>query len=1041
MSADLAATPRVVLATQLQVRAWQRRLAQTGGAMGVQIGTFATLYREILSQAGEAYVPLSESIQHRLLRLLISDAQREHYNPLRASPGFAQVVHRLIRELKAGGVFPERLLSAIQDMGDDPRLKDLAALYLCYQSNLQANRWADGAGFGWLADEALERNPHIGTDWSCLVVDGFDDLTSVQRTVLRRLAKRVKRLIITWTGAPAGEPSRLMHRRLDRTRARIEADLGIAAEPLPQTKVVDQRAASLIHLEASLLTPPTARPEADGAITLIAAPDREGEVRSALRWLKERLVHDKMPLHEGVLLARSLRAYRPWIDQIAHEYGIPIQSISGVPLRSNPALVALLDLLQIASLEDRSFPWRETVGVWQSHYFDWGTSTDNSPDSPMGITAQDAEMLDEVARWGSVVCGLDQWREAFSLLAQSGTFEAIDEEVPLPETPPIGVAAQALADKFERFVTRVSPPAGRRTYDAFVRWVEDLVGDQESSPERPDTDLGIARRAAQGDATVAERDIAALNALKDVLRGLVWAQKALDRPPVTFREFLDDLSGAINTTDYYVSLPTDREALLVADVAQARGVSFQAVALLGLAEGEFPTAIAEDPFLRDADRRRLRDGFGLEIDLSTESSEAQYFYEAITRARQALCLTRPCIADNGAPWQPSPYWREVQRHTGIEPQRAAGNSYPDPAQAASWTELLMGLSTYGHDEFLWRWVAQQNSERHAVVDKACAVLGQRLAPQDETFREHNGNLSAWHTDFAARFGPSHVWSASRLESYRSCPFAFFVSSILGLQARAAPSEGLDARQLGNIYHHTFEKLYSTVQDPTSLDQLLDTLPGIANQVMDTAPLKEGFRETAWWEQTRQEIVDNIRNSVLALDALRGDYVPYASEQSFGISGKTGAPLIVDDPETGDQFRLRGFIDRVDRAPDGSIRIIDYKTGGYSSYSKKNVLTGKKLQLVLYALAAQHALHLGTISDGFYWHVRHATWHLENAQKETWFRLAHTDVKETLANASAFAWEAVHGARNGSFAPTPPSDGCPGYCPAIGFCWQYSPSSW
>ena len=69
--------------------------------------------------------------------------------------------------------------------------------------------------------------------------------------------------------------------------------------------------------------------------------------------------------------------------------------------------------------------------------------------------------------------------------------------------------------------------------------------------------------------------------------------------------------------------------------------------------------------------------------------------------------------------------------------------------------------------------------------------------------------------------------------------------------------------------------------------------------------------------------------------------------------------------------MRGYIDRVDRAPDGGLRVIDYKTGGPSSFTKRDLEKGKKLQLPLYALAARDALHLGTPVDGFYWHVKHA----------------------------------------------------------------------
>ena len=126
-------------------------------------------------------------------------------------------------------------------------------------------------------------------------------------------------------------------------------------------------------------------------------------------------------------------------------------------------------------------------------------------------------------------------------------------------------------------------------------------------------------------------------------------------------------SGRLEASQLPLAAPAGREEILVADVVQARGVPFRAVAVLGLAEGEFPATLSEDPFLRDADRARLRDEFGLPLEPSTESAEAEFFYETITRPRERLLLTRPRLADNGAPWQASPYWEEVRRLVAAEP--------------------------------------------------------------------------------------------------------------------------------------------------------------------------------------------------------------------------------------------------------------------------------------------------------------------------------------------------------------------------------------
>ena len=151
------------------------------------------------------------------------------------------------------------------------------------------------------------------------------------------------------------------------------------------------------------------------------------------------------------------------------------------------------------------------------------------------------------------------------------------------------------------------------------------------------------------------------------------------------------------------------------------------------------------------------------------------------------------------------------------------------------------------------------------------------------------------------------------------------------------------------------------------------------------------------------------------------------------------PLVIRDGA--DSFRLRGLIDRVDRAPDGRVRIIDYKTGGANAFTTTNVKKGKKLQLPLYALAAQDALDLGNVTDGFYWHIR--------AAEASSFTLAKFADKEAnlfgptgaMQRTVTHAWEVVHGARQGHFIPTPPDGGCPDYCPAAAFCWHYQPKQW
>ena len=219
-----------------------------------------------------------------------------------------------------------------------------------------------------------------------------------------------------------------------------------------------------------------------------------------------------------------------------------------------------------------------------------------------------------------------------------------------------------------------------------------------------------------------------------------------------------------------------------------------------------------------------------------------------------------------------------------------------------------------------------------------------------------------------------------------------------------------------------------MEDPTNPEQLVAALERVAGEILDGAPHREGFRETAWWKQTRTEIVQNVQRSLEALSALPDDLVPMRYEVVFGVRGAPA--LVIRDGD--DSFCLRGLIDRVDRSVDGRLRVIDYKTSHPAGFDDRAIADGTKLQLPLYALAARDALQLGEPVEGFYWHVRHA--------EPSRFTLGDFPggPEQAFEIAVEKAWEAIASVRRGLFAPHPPEGGCPPYCPAGGFCWQWDP---
>lgn len=1033
---DLSASARICVANRQQLASWQRRLAANGGCIGAELMTFDQLYLNCLAAAGETYSQIEDILEYRLLRTIIADIAPTYYQPVQSYPGFIQEIQRIIGEMKSAQISPRAFLQAVKEMGNAARLREVGEIYAAYQRYLKQNEIADFRGLGWLALDAItERAPQVGADWSHLILDGFASFTQVQLSLLKALQPRVGQMVITMSGdLQAGDP-RPCHRHFLRARQALEETLGVKAQPLPSSQPASQNI--FTGLESNLfLGQPVAPPEpsetsGDPPVQMAKVADHVAEVRLALRWLKQKLVENNLAPHETSLVARDISLYRPFILLAAEEFDLPIHFVEGIPLRKNPCINAIITLMQMllpaspgAKRYSPALPRRALIASLRSPYFDWqqlAATADGASD--LLLEAADIDALDIAGRWGQVISGDTQWWETFERLAAvapAALEDGYDDRGKAPPNLPIGDAARTLRQKLDFILARLQPPQGNAPYSAFIKWLETLIGPDEQAGTPAAGTLNLLARLHEAQPVLRNRDIAAIRSFKGILRSLYWTEIAqLSDADCDYAQFIDELLGAIDAASYQPGAERHHDAILVSSVVQARGVPCRALAVLGLAEGLFPAPLREEPFLREGDRERLRAEFALPFESTIDSHEQEYFYETITRCRDWLLLTRPAQAESGTEWEPSPFWSEVARITGVgEADGALVCAAP-----ASTHELLFTLSAAvaplaealgGYPTLATQWEA---------VKLSAQLFNARWNRQTSP---HNGYLQQIAARLSPRFDNRYVWSPSRLENYLSCPHHFFLSHVLGVEARPEPAEGLNARQLGNIYHRLFEATYAELprEQQTSAEQLQSAFEAVAGGILEDAPWREGFRETAWWSETQREIRTHVQRSLEKLAEERDGYVPTHFELFFA----KGQELSLR--RSGDEILVQGVIDRIDVNAQGRLRLIDYKTAGPSNYTKAAHRDGKLLQLPLYALAAQEALKLGEVEDGFYWHVQHA--------KASSFNLADAGPEAAIATAVEHAWNAVAGVRDGQFAPTPPDGGCPSYCPGAAFCWMYQP---
>ncbi|MDZ7726790.1 MAG: PD-(D/E)XK nuclease family protein [Dehalococcoidia bacterium] len=416
------------------------------------------------------------------------------------------------------------------------------------------------------------------------------------------------------------------------------------------------------------------------------------------------------------------------------------------------------------------------------------------------------------------------------------------------------------------------------------------------------------------------------------------------------------------------------EGVFVGSLAAARGLNFDLVFVAGMVEGLAPRPAREDPLLPDRERRdvpgleaavsarasRERDAFLAgtaiaprrvfsaplaDMRAGREQLPARWLLEICARLQEGDAATIPVAAQTFKNWafgvEDRPSWLDVI------PSQAAGVERP-PAEMAPADPGEFDLAALG-----------------AVGDAADHPLARALgvsrgihasrARMSHAFTEWDGFVGS-DPDLALSSG--QVMSPTGLEHWATCGFRYFLQRVLHVTPVEEPDDGLriDARDRGSLVHSAIEQFlgpYINAGDvplPWNESHRAE-LRAIGEALCDRLEAGGMTGKPLLWRLARRRILAGL-DRVLDIDnerfADRG-YSPLATELTFGRGGE---PLEI--PLAEGTARFRGKIDRVDRAADGTLAVIDYKTGNPKPFAdfKDNMLDGgRRLQLPVYARAA------------------------------------------------------------------------------------------
>jgi hypothetical protein len=183
--------------------------------------------------------------------------------------------------------------------------------------------------------------------------------------------------------------------------------------------------------------------------------------------------------------------------------------------------------------------------------------------------------------------------------------------------------------------------------------------------------------------------------------------------------------------------------------------------------------------------------------------------------------------------------------------------------------------------------------------------------------------------------------------------------VLGVEPLDNTDEMFDrsAAERGTLVHAILEDFIGT-RGPLPPDQPWSTddrhaLLEIAERHCDNAVQRGLTGADLLWQRSKRNIVADVVAFLNADDARRRTHgrTTVATELPFGIGDAPPVEIGLGERT----LRLRGKADPVDRTVDGSLVVVDYKTGSTRTFEKLShedpTLHGEKLQLPVYALAA------------------------------------------------------------------------------------------
>ncbi len=435
--------------------------------------------------------------------------------------------------------------------------------------------------------------------------------------------------------------------------------------------------------------------------------------------------------------------------------------------------------------------------------------------------------------------------------------------------------------------------------------------------------------------------------------------------PSIFPSFVE---RALSSTRGFTGRPGG-EGVAVLPIEGIRGLRFRALFIAGMMEDSIPGTAGRDPFLPDEARdllEKLQPGALMFSRRSGRTAELELVFRlACSGAGDRLVCGHPRTGAGSG--------REKARSSFLdllEREAPAGRATADKARSRlpSAFERLSESDSVSEDEYSLRSAAARGAIPGGLAGELFFSRGVRLEKarwSEFRLTPYDGVLESpgAASRLAAMLGESGgSYSATSLERWARCPFAFFLRNILRVESIEEPERilSIDPLQRGTLMHSLLQRLYSSLGEkgllpvsPARLGRIEDHASRFIRKFLDEYASCVPVGVPAFWEIDRKAITRAVMGLLSSEAGGEEGLVPAFYEEPFGRAFEA-SPVSFDTGSTNISFH--GRIDRIDRGDGGRFRVIDYKTGKLDGRDD-DMAGGTALQLPVYILAASAILGL------------------------------------------------------------------------------------